>query len=89
MQLVFKILTEVTSHLLGQILVAVAGETVYHTAPIPFGQNEFVSFKFTINPAPGQYNLTGVPEFGARVYKINLIVKDSQNVVDWNTDPID
>ena len=67
----------------------VAGETVYHTAPIPFGQNDFVSFKFTINPAPGQYNLTGVPEFGARVYKINLIVKDSQNVVDWNTDPID
>ena len=67
----------------------VAGETVYHTAPIPFGPDDFVSFKFTINPAPGQYNLTGVPEFGARVYKINLIVKDSQNVVDWNTDPID
>ena len=68
----------------------VAGEeTVYYTAPIPFEDNDIVSFKFTINPAPGQHNLTGVSEFGARVYKINILVRDAQNVADYNTDPID
>ena len=37
----------------------VTGETVYHTALIPFIQNDFISFRCTFYPASGQHNLIG------------------------------
>ena len=60
------------------------GESVDYTAPILFLNDDFVSFKFTINLTTGQHDLTQVHQFGARVYKTNLIVKDTLNVADCN-----
>jgi hypothetical protein len=71
------------------VAVDVDGSDVYYTAPLPFEQDDFISFKFTINPATGQHLLTQTTAFGARVYKISLVVKNNVNAITWNTTPID
>ena len=45
--------------------------------PLPFQHGDSISFKLTINPAPGQNNLTGVPAFGGRSYSITMNLVDS------------
>ena len=52
--------------------------------PILSGDN--ISFNYTINPAPNQNELTGVPPFPGRIYKIRIIVDDGSHE---NTIPID
>tara|TARA_B100001175_G_C19501918_1_gene638585 strand:- start:926 stop:1825 length:900 start_codon:yes stop_codon:yes gene_type:complete len=71
------------------VAVDVDGSDVHYTAPLPFEQDDFISFKFTINPATGQHLLTQTTEFGARVYRIRLVIKNNANARTWNTTPID
>ena len=52
--------------------------------PILNGDN--ISFNYTVNPAPNQNQLTGVPPISGRVYKIKIIVDDGSHI---NTVPID
>ena len=46
--------------------------------PILNGDN--ICFNYTINPAPDQHALTGVPSFPGRVYKIKIVVDDGTHV---------
>jgi len=54
--------------------------------PLPLLIGDTLNFTFTINPASGQNNLTGVPTFGGRKYQIKLIIDDGTNT---NTTQID
>lgn len=51
------------------------------TYPIPFEIGDSISFKIKINPAEGQHNLTGVPQFGGRTYEIKLVISDNDSNV--------
>lgn len=53
-----------------------ADGTVSAPQPLPFLENDTISFKLIINPAEGQNDLTGVEPFGARSYEIRLVLKD-------------
>jgi hypothetical protein len=56
-------------------------------ASVPILSGDSISYKYTINPASNQNNLTGVSPFGGRTYQIKLlVVADSTNL---NTLPID
>jgi hypothetical protein len=59
----------------------------FNQAPIPFIHGDSISYKFTINPAANQETLTGVPSFGARVYRIQLNIFDSTIIPIYNTVP--
>lgn len=59
----------------------------FNQAPIPFIHGDSISYKFTIIPAPGQENLTGVPSFGPRVYRIKLNIFDNDIIPIYNTVP--
>jgi hypothetical protein len=52
--------------------------------PILSGDN--INFNYTINPAPDQNELTGVPPIPGRIYKIKIIVDDGTHS---NTIPVD
>jgi len=59
----------------------------FNQAPIPFIHGDSISYKFTINPADHQEDLTGVPKFGARVYRIKLNIFDHDTIPIYNTVP--
>ena len=65
------------------------GVSVPHTCHIPFETDDSISYKFTISPATGQHNLTSTTAFGARVYRIKLILKDVVAGATANTTPVD
>lgn len=44
--------------------------------PLPFLENDTISFKLIINPAADQNQLTQVEPFGARSYEIRLVLKN-------------
>lgn len=46
-------------------------------APIPFIAGDSISFLYTIHPAAGQNDVTGVSAFGGRSYKIKLQIVSS------------
>ena len=53
--------------------------------PLPFEENDSISFKLTIAPATGQENLTNVAAFSSRSYEIRLVMVSttpSNTVVD-------
>ena len=54
--------------------------------PIPILEGDTITYTYTISPSSGQNELTGVDEFGARVYKIIIIIDDGENE---NTTPTD
>ena len=45
--------------------------------PLPFEEDDSISFKLTIAPAAGQENLTNVAAFSARSYEIRLVMVSS------------
>jgi hypothetical protein len=51
----------------------------YGQAPIPILAGDTIQFLFTIYPAPGQNNLTGVPAFGGRSYAIKIIIDNGEH----------
>lgn len=65
-----------------------ATETVYNTAPLPFENGDTISYKFKIDPAADQNNLTGVSSFGGRTYQVKLLVTSS-DASSLNTTPTD
>ena len=65
------------------------GVLVPHTCHIPFETDDSISYRFTVSPATGQHNLTSTTAFGARVYRIKLILKDSVSGATANTTPVD
>jgi len=69
--------------------ITVGTATISHTAPIPFEADDSISYKFTVEPAANQNDLTGTTAFGGRTYKIKLILKDDAGALDLNTDPVD
>lgn len=46
-------------------------------APIPFYAGDSISFLYTIHPAAGQNEITNVPAFGGRAYRIKLQIVSS------------
>jgi hypothetical protein len=56
-------------------------------AAIPILDGDTISYKFTVAPAPGQHNLTGVDAFGPRVYQVKLLVV--ADATGLNTLPVD
>jgi len=56
-------------------------------APIPFIVGDSISYLYTITPANKQEELTGVPPFGPRSYRIKLQIVAPGSVV--NTTPLD
>ena len=69
--------------------IDVDGTTINYTAPIPFEADDSISYRFTVSPATNQHLLTDTAEFGPRVYRIKLILKDDANALDLNTTPTD
>jgi hypothetical protein len=69
--------------------ITVGADTISHTAPIPFEADDSISYKFRVEPAAGQNDLTGISPFGGRTYKIKLILKDSSDALTLNTSPND
>jgi hypothetical protein len=56
-------------------------EDTSNVQPIPFIGGDTISLKLTINPASGQENLTGVPAFGARTFRIRFnLVEDYKSL---------
>lgn len=53
---------------------------------VPILAGDILTFVITINPAPDQNTLTGVPPFGGRSYQIKIVVDDGSHL---NTQPID
>lgn len=53
---------------------------------LPILAGDTISFTFTLNPSPGQNELTGVPPFEGRSYKIKIVIDDGSHV---NTIPTD
>ena len=53
---------------------------------MPILAGDSISFNYNVNPAPGQNELTGVPPFEGRQYRIQLIVDAGSGV---NTVPDD
>lgn len=53
---------------------------------LPILAGDTISFTFTINPCPGQNELTGVPPFEGRTYKIRIVIDDGSHI---NTIPTD
>lgn len=54
--------------------------------PLPFQEDDTISLKLIIHPATGQNDLTGVPDFGARSYRIKYVLKNSPNRIPRATD---
>ena len=69
--------------------IDVDGNTINYTAAIPFEADDSISYRFTVSPATNQHLLTQTTEFGPRVYRIKLILKDDANALDLNTTPTD
>jgi hypothetical protein len=55
--------------------------------PIPFLEDDIVSFSMIINPPIGQEYLTNVYAISPRSYKIRLILKTTANVSNTEVDP--
>jgi hypothetical protein len=53
---------------------------------LPILAGDTISFTFTINPCPGQNELTGVPTFEGRTYKIRIVIDNGSHI---NTIPTD
>lgn len=53
---------------------------------LPFQADDSIRFKLTVNPAEGQHEATGVPEFSGRSYEIRLVLKEDPSNVEV-TDP--
>ena len=53
---------------------------------LPILAGDTISFTFTLNPSPGQNELTGVPPFEGRTYKIKIVIDNGSHV---NTIPTD
>ena len=56
-------------------------------APVPIFAGDSISYKYIIQPAAGQNNLTGVSAFGGRTYQIKLLVV--ADATGLNTTPTD
>ena len=69
--------------------ITIGADTISHTAPIPFEADDSISYKFRVEPAAGQNNLTLTSPFGGRTYQIKLILKDDANALALNTDPVE
>lgn len=54
--------------------------------PIPFLEDDIISFGMAINAPSGQENLTNVSTIPPRLYKIRLILKSSENVYNTTVD---
>lgn len=53
---------------------------------LPILAGDTISFLVTVNPTPGQNNITGVPSFGGRPYQIKIVIDDGSHA---NTQPTD
>lgn len=53
---------------------------------LPILAGDTISFTVTINPCPGQNELTGVPPFNGRTYKIRIVIDNGSRI---NTIPTD
>ena len=53
---------------------------------LPILAGDSISFVVTVNPTPGQNNITGVAPFGARSYQIKIVIDDGTHA---NTQPTD
>jgi hypothetical protein len=53
---------------------------------LPILAGDSISFAFIINPSPGQNQVTGVPPFGGRSYRIKIVIDDGSHL---NTIPTD
>jgi hypothetical protein len=69
--------------------IDVDNNQVEYTAAIPFEADDTISYRFTVSPATNQHLLTQTSEFGPRVYRIKLILKDDVDALDLNTTPTD
>ena len=58
---------------------------------VPFASGDTINFRLTVRAAPNQQGLTGVANFDARVYKIQLNIKaaDFTNVAPTDVDGVD
>jgi hypothetical protein len=57
--------------------------------PIPFQEDDIISFSMMINAPPGQETLTNVSAIPPRSYKIRLILKTSENVSNTSVDSLE
>jgi len=51
----------------------------YYQAPIPILAGDTIQFRFTVFPADGQNELTGVDQFGGRSYAIKIIIDNGEH----------
>ena len=49
--------------------------------PLPILEGDSINYSLKINPIANQNTLTGVPEFGGRVYHIKVVIDDGTNTI--------